>query len=106
MYRDQSFVVRLTVEEMNALNKKVKACGMTREAYVRCVLGEKTPVTLPPMEYHDVIRELRAVGNNLNQIAYRAQSLGLLDAPAYRQNAAHIVAVADSLLVATVPQKQ
>lgn len=106
MYRNIEIKIRLSQGEVLRLNAKVAACGMSREGYIRQLLNSKTPVQLPPMEYHTVIRELRAVGNNLHQIAYHANARGLLDAPTYRRNAQHIVAVADALLAATAPRKE
>ena len=48
MYRNQSFIVRMTKEELQALDKKVKKTGMSREGYVRTLCTGKTPVELPP----------------------------------------------------------
>lgn len=105
-YRTQEIRFRLTQEERMLLDKNVQSTGMTREAYLRALIAGKTPVQLPPMEYHAVIRELRAIGNNLHQIAHRANALGLLDTAMYRRNAAYIVAAADRLLAATLPRKE
>lgn len=103
--RNQEIRFRLTREELASFNTKVKNTGMTREAYLRALISGKTPVQLPPMEYHAVIRELRAIGNNLHQIAYKANALGLLDVPGYRRNAQYVVATADRLLEAIAPRK-
>lgn len=103
--RNHEIRFRLTWEELLLFDKKVHSTGMTREAYLRALIGGKIPVQLPPMEYHAVIRELRAIGNNLHQIAYKANALGPLDAPNYRRNAQYVVATADRLLTAIAPHK-
>lgn len=67
--RDKGFIVRLSNEEMIELNRKVKTKGIPREVYVRSILNGYEPVGKPSVEYLDMIRELRRIGNNLNQIA-------------------------------------
>jgi len=105
MHRTQSFIVRMTPDELKALDKKVKRTKMSREAYVRTLCNNKTPVEIPPADYHALIREVRALGNNLHQIAYKANSMGLLDAPEYRRNADMITAVADKLTLVCLPRE-
>lgn len=39
----------------------------------------------PPTDYHKLIREIRAVGNNLNQTLVIAKSNGILNVPDLRQ---------------------
>ncbi len=104
MHRKQSFIVRMTKDELAALDKKVKKTGMSREGYVRTLCTGKTLVEIPPADYYALVREVRALGNNLHQIAYKANALGLLDAPAYRHHAQHITAVADKLTAVCLPR--
>lgn len=97
---------RLNDAELFTLNAKVSKTGFSREAYLRQLVGGKTPVQLPPQDYYTVLRELRAIGNNMHQIAYRANAIGLLDVPAYRRNAQYVIAAADKLLAATLPRSE
>ena len=39
------------------------------------------------VEYEKIISELEHIGNNMNQLAAKAHSLGFIDEPEYRQNA-------------------
>lgn len=39
----------------------------------------------PPAEYYDMIRELRRVGSNINQVLKKANAAGLLDVPMLRK---------------------
>ncbi|MGL4668668.1 MAG: plasmid mobilization protein [Saezia sp.] len=48
MHRKQSFIVRMTKEELASLDKKVKKTGMSREGYIRTLCNNKTPVEIPP----------------------------------------------------------
>lgn len=106
MHRNIEIKIRLTAEEVLRLNHNAKSTGRSRESYIRALITGTNPVQLPPMEYYAAIRELRAIGNNLHQIAYKANAIGLIDAPAYRRNAEYIVAAADKLLAATAPRKE
>jgi len=106
MKRNSGFLIRLSMEEMQRLDKKVKNTGMSREAYARSVLNGYAPIESPPVEYFDVLRELHAIGNNMHQIAYRANSLQFLDAPYYKKNADRILAVCDALLASYIPVRR
>ena len=102
--RNLEIKVRFNRDELQTLDKKVKRTGMSREGYVRTLCNGKTPVELPPADYYALIREVRALGNNLHQIAYKANALGFLDAPEYRRHADNITAVADKLTAVCLPR--
>lgn len=59
---------------------------MNANAYFRDLLMGVRPMQLPPVEYVEILRELRALGANLNQLAAKAHSLGFIDEPKYREN--------------------
>jgi len=75
--------VRLTPEEAAALTGRAKKCGYPREKYIRSVLDGRVPREMPPPDYHAMIRELHAIGNNLNQIAQKAHILNVMDVRRY-----------------------
>ena len=104
MNRKQAFIVRMTKEELASLDKKVKKTGMSREGYVRTLCNNKSPVEIPPADYYALVREVRALGNNLHQIAHKANALGLLDVLEFRRHAEHITAVADKLTAVCLPR--
>ena len=68
--------VRFTKTELDALTKKARKSGLSREGYCRRVLNGTEVKEAPPV---------RRVGNNLNQIMKRANALGLLDVPQLRK---------------------
>ena len=104
MKRNCEIKTRFSKDELQALDKKVKKTGMSREGYARCILNDKTPVEIPPAPYYDLLREVRALGNNMHQIAYKANALNLLDAPMYRHKADMITALADKLTAVCLPR--
>ncbi len=102
--RNLEIKVRFTRDELQTLDKKVKRTGMSREGYVRTICRDKTPVELPPTDYYALVREVRMLGNNLHQIAAKANALNLLDAPMYRAYANDITALADKLTIVCLPR--
>ena len=68
----------LDKKEAEALGKKVKRSGLSREAYLRHLVNGVVPQDAPPPAYYDFMRELHRIGNNLNQIAKRVNSTGNL----------------------------
>ena len=104
--RNCEIKVRLSKCELQALSKKVKKTGMSRETYVRTLLENKIPVEIPPAPYYDLMREVHALGNNMHQLAYRAHALGMIDATAYRRNADKVSRLADRLALVCLPKQE
>lgn len=89
--------LRFTKEEFDDLSKKVRKTHFSREAFIRNLLNDCTIKEAPPAEYYDLIRELRRVGSNLNQILKLANSKGLLDVPKLRKDLEQIRATEQML---------
>lgn len=66
--------LRLTAQEYSHLQRLAQVSGMKMEPLIRqLILGvELRP--RPPDEYAALLRELSAIGNNVNQIAYWANA--------------------------------
>jgi len=73
----------LDKKEAESLNKKVRRSGMSREGYLRHVINGLVPADVPPPDYYSMMRELHAIGNNMNQIAQKAHVLNVVDARRY-----------------------
>ena len=85
MKRNLEIKIRFTKEELETLSKKVKKTALSREGYIRNVLNGKVVKEAPTAEFYQLIREMRSIGNNLNQILKIANSRGLLDVPKMRK---------------------
>ena len=81
--RNIEIKVRLNRKEAELLNKHVKKSRLSREAYLRHLINGLVPQDAPPPAYFDFMRELRSIGNNLNQIAQKAHVLGVMDERRY-----------------------
>lgn len=83
MKRNCRIWARLSPEELESLNQKAKSTGLSREEYIRKVLAGAVPKQAPPLEYAELLRELRRIGVNLNQIAKQANRSGYIDRERY-----------------------
>lgn len=81
--RNIEIKVRLSRKEAENLNKQVKKCRLSREAYLRHLITGEVPREAPPPEYFAFMREMHYVGHNLNQIAQKAHVLNVVDAKRY-----------------------
>ena len=77
------FNFRISDSDSHLLTQKAKACGLSRSAYLRKLLNGHQPKELPPVDYFKMMKELKQIGNNLNQIAYVANSTGSVDSQEY-----------------------
>lgn len=84
--RNIQIMTHLNAKEYQALMKKVSKTGLSREAYIRKLITGYAPKEMPPPDYHGMMRELSAIGNNLHQIAARANATGFFLMEDYSRN--------------------
>ena len=82
--------VWLNPDEAERLESCSKKSGLSRESYLRILINGYEPKALPPLEYHALIRELNAIGNNLNQIAAQANATKHIDKTIFIYEANHL----------------
>ncbi|MFC4770075.1 plasmid mobilization protein [Effusibacillus consociatus] len=105
--RSISFLLRLSESEHARLMNEVKQTGLSREAYIRALINGYIPKPLPPPDYYAMMRELHAIGNNLNQLAAKAHSTGHLDRATFQQEADQLRrAVQQIQQVVTAPERR
>ena len=76
--------LRLDDREYNKLKEWSAATSRTMSDYLRELLEDNQPIEFPPIEYQEVLRELRKIGINLNQLASKAHTLGFVDERDYK----------------------
>lgn len=76
--RNISVLVRLNQTEHEYLRRQVAASGVSQEAYLRMLIAGYEVKPRPPEEYVQLLREVSAIGNNINQIARVANSKGFV----------------------------
>ena len=89
--------VYLDESEYGKLKEWSEASKRTMSDYIRELILDCRPVEFPPIEYQTVLRELRKIGINLNQLAGKAHTLGFLDEREYRQEADRLWRVVSEL---------
>ena len=104
--RDVKLQLWLSEDETTRLERDAKRCRMSKSAYVRSFINGFEPKAAPPVDYHRVLRELSSCGNNLNQLAHRANATGEIDAERYREQYCELVAITDELANTFLPQKR
>lgn len=67
-------VVRLNEKEYQHLIKSVQLTGLSKESYIRALIMKSTIRPKPPEQLAALLRELQAIGNNVNQMARLANS--------------------------------
>ena len=81
-------IVRFNREEAQDLQKKAKKACLSEAGLIRLLIRGYEPKEKPDDRFYDVMRELSSIGNNINQLAAKANSLGFIDAPMLKAEAA------------------
>lgn len=76
----------LNENENKMLKEKSKKTGLSEAEYLRCLIEGYNPKEKPDEEFYKIMRNLRAIGNNLNQIARNANAYGVIDTVGYKKN--------------------
>lgn len=96
----------LSEDEADSFNDIVEKSGLSRSAYLRCLIRRLVPVELPPPDYYVFARELHAIGNNLNQIAQKAHVLGAIDVRRYEASVQALEQVTTKIAQAVFRHKE
>ena len=84
--RNKGFLLWLTEKELNQLKAKANKSGLTDQEFVRSSIMGCEIKEMPSLRFDDILKNLRQINNNLNQIAMKANTSGFIDARAYREN--------------------
>lgn len=89
--RNKKVTFRLSEEEYDYLNDIVRQTFYSKEEYIRrkLIYGQQplpNPYKNPDIDYKELIRQIRIIGYNLNQIAQKANSFGYINEIEYRKN--------------------
>ena len=84
MKKEKAIIIRLTRVDFDRLNALAHITGLSREEYARRLFIGATVKEKPPAEYGEILRELRCIGRNVDQILVKARSLGFIDNVLYQ----------------------
>ena len=97
----------LNKEENAELHTNAKKAGLSQESYLRSLINGYVPKELPPPDYFSMMRELHAIGSNLNQLAAKANAIGHIDKTAFQYEANRLrKAVQDIIAAVTAPERR
>ena len=74
-------IVRFNRKEAQDLAAKAKKACLSEAGLIRLLIRGYEPKEKPDDRFYDVMRELSSIGNNINQLAAKANTLGFIDAP-------------------------
>ena len=77
--------IYFTQNELETLTEKVRKAGLSRGQFCRCVLDGAEVKEAPSADVPILIREMRRVGYNIEQLLRIANTRGLLDVPQLRK---------------------
>ena len=80
MKRTLEMKIRFTRGELDALTKKSRKAGLSREGFCRRILNGAVVKENPPADVPTLIREVRRVGYNIDQLLLIARAKNWLSA--------------------------
>ena len=85
--RNVQILFRLNEEEADYLYDLVKRSGRSKEELLRSMVKGYRLCEKPDPEFYQIMRELSAIGNRINQLAVKANALDFVDTPMLREEA-------------------
>lgn len=77
----------LNEDENKILRAKCQRANITEADFFRALIMDCQIKEKPDKDFYDAIKTIRGIAINLNQIARKANSLNLIDAPLYKKMA-------------------
>ena len=77
----------LSPNEVKELKHKAELVGISETAVIRLLIRGFEPREKPDRDFYESMRQLSNIGNNINQLAAKAHSLGFIDAPMLKNEA-------------------
>ena len=85
MNKDVVIRLRMTQEDADDLNKKVKLTGLTKSSFIRVLIKGYIPKPKPDKEFYILLCKLYAVCNDINQLTAKAHTLNFIDVPMLKE---------------------
>jgi hypothetical protein len=104
--RNLQLITRFTREEYDKIIEKQKHSSLPGEVFRRKILLGAVLKEAPPIEYFDLTRQLRILGNNINQIARVANASGLTEGEVLRREVENLIELEKIVHCAFAPEKE
>lgn len=86
MKRKCSFMLRLSEDEFASLTAKARKAGCSREEYCRRILKGSVVREAPSVDVKELLRLMRHLGGDFNQLLHRANTVGFIDTVQLRKD--------------------
>ena len=87
MQKKYEICLRLSQEEKTLLENSARCCGLSKTAYLRRLILGAEVRALPSQEIKALRTEIHHIGNNINQLAIKANALGFVDSQMLKNEA-------------------
>lgn len=98
--------LRVTPEEYELIKKKAKKAGLSTSELIRRLLDDETIVEAPSVDFYEMIREIKRVGSNLNQVLHKLNAAGIAHPLELKRCANRILEVMNMLYETYRPGKR
>ena len=79
MKEKKAILIRLDKDKFERITALAHATVLSCEAFIREALHGTTLRERPPVEYGEIVRELRSIGSNVHQLLLKARTLDDVD---------------------------
>ena len=100
MKRKRSFLLRLSEDEFVSLTAKARKAGCSREEFCRRVLSGAVVREAPTADVKELLRLMRRIGGNINQLLHRANTVGFMDTVQLRKDLAELRKAQEAIVFA------
>lgn len=84
--RNREILLWLDNDELAYVKAQAKKSGLSIQSFLRALIKNQPIKEQPPLDYFAVLKSLDRIGNNINQIAAKANTKGFIDTLEYRKN--------------------
>jgi len=106
--RKRNHVIRFRMndDELACMSDKVsRTATRNREEFLRDLVQGCKIIERPPAEYGDILRELRRIGSNVNQLLVVARTRGFVDELKLKRIQADIRSMDETFRIAFIGEK-
>ncbi len=100
--RNNRIHFRLSDEEYERFMAMKEKSGLTTSEFFRQLLNGCQINEAPPVDYWDMVKQIRHYGYTMNQIAKRINLFGVPDVEAYQRNADAVFAILERIETAVL----
>jgi len=77
--------IRITPQENEDLSNKIQRANITKSEFVRRAIANAVINEKPDREFYEAMKQMIRIGNNLNQLTKKANSLNFIDIDEYKK---------------------